>query len=274
MNIKLIGDSCLDYIEGENFYTRVPFNIDVEGVTYVDENLDTHMLLQKMSESKNGIKTSCPAPNLFYDLFEEDKDNYVVCISSKLSGSYNSAIAAKDMFLEEHPNTNIEIFDSKSAACGENLIMLKIKELTDKNLPFKEVVKTVNEYISSVRTYFILNSYDNLVKNGRMKSIVAKGAQILHIVPVMGENGEGEIMLKHLARGTKNAYKKIIEAIATSKENISDRILSITHVEAPQIALTLKEKIKERFNFKDVRVYKGSGLSCAYADVGGIILTF
>ncbi|MDY4788327.1 MAG: DegV family protein [Bacilli bacterium] len=274
MNAKFIGDSGLDLRSNENFYTRVPFNIKIENIEYVDQDLDTDALLNTMHQSSQGIKTSCPAPTLFYNQFDKDKDNYVVCISSKLSGSYNSALVARDMFNEENKSTNIAVFDTKSAACGENLVMLKIKELVEKNLSFNEIVKKVNHFISTMKTYFILESYDNLVKNGRMKSIVAKGAALLKIVPIMGDNGNGEIALKHLARGNKNAFKKLVDSIADSKEKLNDRILTITNIKCREKAEQLKKLISEKYQFKDIKIYDAYGLSCAYGDTGGLILTF
>ena len=151
MESKFIGDSCVDYIKEETFFSRVPFSIQVGEKEFIDdEKLDIKDLIKAMEEHNDGVKTSCPNPSLFLDLFEEDKNNYVVCISSQVSGCYNAACLAKNMYLEEHPEAHVYVFDSKTCAAGENNVMLKVKELADKGLPFEEVVKQTEEHIKNL----------------------------------------------------------------------------------------------------------------------------
>ena len=275
MKNNFIGDSCVDFHKDENFFTRVPFNITVDQTTFIDdENLNINELINAMNIYDGGVKTSCPSPQLFLDQFDESANNYVVCISSKVSGCYNSACTARDMFLEEHPNANVYIFDSKSCAAGENNVMLKLKELADLGLSFNEVCEQVEQFISNLKGYSVFTQYDNLVKNGRIKSIVAKGVKFLNIYPIMGTNEEGEFVLKHLVKGQKKALLKIYKIIEDSGKDLSKCIFTITSMECHEKAMKLKALIEEHFNFKDVRVYDALGLSIAYGDIGGMIFSF
>ena len=77
--------------------------------------------------------------------FEGQEECYIVTLSGKLSGSYNSAVLARAMYLEEHPEAKIEVVDSQSASCGQMLIALKIRELKEKGLSFEEVQKKIRK---------------------------------------------------------------------------------------------------------------------------------
>ncbi|QSX05300.1 DegV family protein [Sedimentibacter sp. zth1] len=277
MNSKIIVDSCLDYddnIAWLNEIERIPFKLIVDEEEIIDDNIDTDMLLDKMKQKKTVVKSACPSPNDFYNSFEDNGESYVVTISSKLSGSHNSAELAKKMFLEKSPNSKIHIFDSKSAASGQALIALQIKTLIEEKLNFEQIIENIEKYIEKLNTLFILNTLDNLAKNGRISMVKAKLASILHIVPILCGNEVGEIDLKDQIRGNKKAFMKLVEFIGESCNDYKDRVLGITHVNALEKAKKLKDDILSKYNFKDVLILEAGGLSTLYADDGGIIVTF
>lgn len=278
MENKIISDSSVDFKENKDSVTEgleiVPFKIQIDDEEIIDTNLNTEDLLKKMKASFNQIKTACPSPSEFYDAFSKEGASFVVTISSALSGSYNSAVLAKNMFLEKLPEALVHIFDTKSACAGVNLVILKIKELVMQNLKFDEIVNNVNKYISKMKTLFILDSLDNLVKNGRISNLKAMLASFLHIVPIMGENGKGEIVLLEQVRGNKKAFNRLIDMIGESGVDFENTVLGITHSNAKEKAENLKNEILRRFKFKDVLIFAAGGLSTVYADDGGIVVAF
>ena len=93
--------------------------------------------------------------------FEGEADHvYVVTLSGKLSGSYNSAVLAVNLYNEEHEDCGkqIYVFNSRSASIGETLIGMKVQEFEESGLSFDEVVKQTEEYISSMNTFFVLET--------------------------------------------------------------------------------------------------------------------
>ncbi len=278
MENKIISDSSVDFKKNREIITEgleiVPFKILLDDEEIVDIDLDTKELIKKMKASINQIKTACPSPSEFYDAFSKEGASFVVTISAALSGSYNSAVLAKNMLLEKIPDALVHVFDSKSAAAGINLVILKIKELISQNLKFDEIVIAVNKYISKMKTMFILDSLDNLVKNGRISNLKAMIASFLHIVPIMGENGKGEIVLVEQVRGNKKAFNRLIDIIGESGVDFENTVLGITHSNANEKAENLKNEILKRFNFKDVQIFAAGGLSTVYADDGGIVVAF
>lgn len=274
----LITDSCVDFnnevLGDDTEIKRIPFIVTIDGNDIIDKNLDTSDLLSKMKETKNRILTACPSPNDFLESFKKNAENYVVTISSKLSGSHNSAIAAKDMFEEMEPGSEVHVFDSKSASAGESLVALKVKELLAQNLSSLDIVEKVNSYISQLKTLFVLNSLDNLAKNGRISNYQAIIGNLLNIVPIMGENGQGEIVLKEKVRGKKKAFSRLVDMIGEAPIDFKNTVLAITHVHALEKATELKAVIESKYPFKDIIIFEASGLSTVYADNGGIVIAY
>lgn len=273
MKNNLIVDSCTDFIKETEDIPRVPFRILIENEEIIDENLDIKKLLEKMKNTKQQIKTACAAPEDFLNRFKEGANNFVVTISSQLSGSYNSAMVAVENFKEKFPESFVHAFDSKTACAGETLIALKVKQLIEENLNASEIIEQTNKYISKLNTLFILESLDNLAKNGRITNFKALLANIMHIVPIMGAN-DGKIELKEQVRGKKRAFSRLVDMISEYNVDFENTILGITHVNCIEKAEKLRDEIKERYPFKDIKIFKSSGLSTVYADDGGIVIAF
>ena len=276
MDYKIVADSSCDLneeLKEKLNISLVPFKIDVEDRTFVDdENIDTMELINAMKSSPNPIRTSCPSPGDFVKEYKDADNIFVITISSKLSGTYNAAVLAKEMIQEEYPEKFIHVFDSKSASIGETLIALKIQESIDNNLNNMEIVEAVENYIDQCTTYFILESLDNLIKNGRISRTKGLIANVLNLKPIMGSTEDGEIKLVENVRGTKRAFKRLVEIIGESGVKFEEKILAISHTNALEKAEALKRDIESKYNFKKVILVKTAGLSSGYAYDGGVIL--
>jgi len=271
---KIVVDSCVDFNEETKEFARVPFRILIDEEEIVDYDLDGAELRSKMKKTKNQIKTACPPPEDFINKFNEYKNIFAVVISDQLSGSYNSAVLALNLLKEKFPDKFVHIFDSKTAATGETMIALKVKQLMEQNLSQQEIIELTNKYISKLRTFFILESLDNLAKNGRITNFKAMIGSMLQIVPIMGENGEGKIVLKEQVRGRKKAFDRLVDIIGEHNVDFENTILGITHVNCREKAEKLMEQIKLKYNFKEIKIFEASGLSTVYADDGGIVIAF
>lgn len=274
MKINLLVDSCVDFNEDTENIDRVPFRILIEDEEIIDENTDIIELISKMKNSRSQIKTACAPPEDFINKIKDQANNFIVTISSQLSGSYNSAMVAVDTIKEKFPEACVHIFDSKTAAAGETLIAIKVKQLIEENLNPHEIIEQTEKYISKLRTLFILDSLDNLAKNGRITNFKAMLANIMHIVPIMGEDGEGRIELKESVRGKKKAFTRLVEMLSEYNIDFENTVLGITHVNCLEKAEKLRDAIKAKYPFKEIKIFKSSGLSTVYADDGGIVIAF
>ena len=197
---------------------------------------------------------------------------YAVTLSAELSGSYNSAVLGMNLYHEEHGEKNIHVFNSCSASIGETLIALKIRECEEQGMTYEQVIETVEAYIESQHTYFVLETLDTLRKNGRLTGIRALVATALNIKPVMGATPEGTIYQIGQGRGMKKALGKMAESVLAEMSDPQNKILAISHCNCPERAEAVKEQLVKHATFKDVIVVDTAGISSMYANDGGIIV--
>ena len=251
---------------------RVPLNLQIEEKVYVDdENLNLDDYLEEMEASKVAVKTSAPSPNLFIEKFKLGESVFVVTLSSKLSATYQSAMAAKDMYIEEYGKKFIHVFDSFSASIGEGMVAFKIAELARAGAAAAEIVESVNSFIKGMNTYFILDKFDNLVKTGRVKPYIGKIASLLNVKPICGEEN-GEIKMLDRARGTTKAIAKLVQIIKNNTSDIESRVVGITHVKAYEKAVQLRDEILAHLKPKDIFIEECGGITTTYANRGGVIV--
>lgn len=278
MEYKIIADSSCeltDEMKKDMGIEIVPLTLILEDKEYIDnEKLDIVEYVESMKNCKTSPKTSCPSPSDFIEKYGGAENVFVVTLSSKLSGTYQSASTAKDIYLEEHAGKAIHVFDSLSASVGETLTCIKINELIQKGAEEPQICGDVSRYIKGLKTFFLLESLEHLAKAGRVSPIIAKAASVLDIKLIMGSDGEGSIRLVEKARGYKKAFRKLIEIIDRESRDIGERILGIAHCNCHERAIELKEEISKLNKFKDIFIVKMAGLSSTYADNKGLVIAF
>lgn len=280
MNIKVVADSCCDLneeLKGKLNISQVPLTIYLDDEEYKDdESFDQEEFIPLMKASEQGPKTACPSPNDYLNAYGEDEKQgvFVVTLSSQLSSSYNSAILAKDMLKEELNKKFVHVFDSKSASVGETLISLKIIELAKENYSNLEIVEKANEYIEEMKTFFLSESLDNLIKAGRINKLVGKVATAFSIKPIMGATDKGTIKLVEKVRGSKKAFRRLVDVIGEQGEKLDEKILGIAHCNCKEKAEEFKKEVIKKYNFKDVIIVETAGISTVYVNDGGIIIAF
>jgi DegV family protein with EDD domain len=277
MEYKIVADSSCDLneeLESKMDVSLVPFRIDIDEASFIDdENIDMKNLVSTMKASPNPIKSSCPSPGDFKERYLDADSVFVVTISKELSGTYNSAILARDMMLEEMKEKFIHVFNSRSASVGETLTAMKIKECIEKKMTNEQIVEKVEQYIDDMKTFFISDDLSNLIKNGRISKTQGLIANVLNIKPIMKATDDGNIETVEKIRGSKKAIKRLAELIAESGVKFEERILAISHANALQKALDLKEYLAG-LKFKDVVIVETKGLSTVYVNDGGIIVSY
>lgn len=276
MRYKIIGDSCLDLtrdMKKDPRYAMIPLTLMVEDKHFIDdETFNQKEFLKAVKESPKCPKTACPSPEMFKEAYHCDEENvFVITLSGKLSGSYNSAVLAKSLYEEEYGKKNILVIDSQSASSGQLNIALHVMELCEQGLSFEEVSKEAIAYRDRMKTYFVLESLDTLRKNGRLTGLQAFFATALNIKPVMGSD-TGSIIKLDQARGIQKALGRLAEIAVKEAGDTESKRLVIAHCNAPERAEYMKEKLCSLAKFKDVIVTETCGVSTVYASDGGIIV--
>ena len=280
MDYKIVVDSCCDLTEEDKkdpHFQVIPLTLEVAGKQIVDDDtFDQEAYLKLVAESPQCPKTACPSPEQFQKAYEEGEGEmvFVVTLSQHLSGTYNSAMVGKKMYEEEGKGKKkIHVFSSDSAAVGESLIALKIKELAEEGYSFEEIVEKASYFRDHMVTLFVLETLETLKKNGRLTGLSAVLATALNIKPVMAGD-KGVIVKASQARGIQKALKKMLDVACERAVDTEHKILGITHCNCPERAKWVKEELMARLPFKDVYVVDAAGVSSTYASDGGIVLCF
>lgn len=278
MDLKIVVDSCCDLtkeIRDRFNISTAPLSIDVGDKHFEDdENLDREELLKMMRESSEAPKTASPGPEPFFNFYKKYENTFVVTLSNELSASYQNAVLAKNMIMEEAENKFVKVFNSCSASAGETMIAYKLGELIEAGFNRDQITEKIEEYIDQMQTLFVLDSLDNLVKAGRMSKLKGKIASFFNIKPVLGATPEGTITLVDKARGTKKAIRKLVDKIGEKGEDLEHKVLGIAHCNALDKAEYIKKEAAKRYNFKEIIIVETAGISTVYANEGGIVLAF
>jgi len=277
---KIVADSSAEFpakYANDPRFVHVPFHVQVGDEHIVDvDGLDIMDLLGKIAACKDCPKSSCPSPDAFMETFKgPEKRIYVVTISSNLSGCYNSAVLAKNMYDEEFGDKEIFVIDSLSASGGESLLAIKAHELEEQGIAFKVICDRLNEYRDNITTYVVLDNLDTFVKNGRLGRVAGLAASTLRIKPLLkGDNGE--LIAVEKAIGLRKAWNAMSSRIIreVSEEATNTKRIIITHCNNLAGAEKIKEMLKACNQFSEFIIMQTSGLSSVYANDGGIIVVY
>ncbi|MDE5604350.1 MAG: DegV family EDD domain-containing protein [Eubacterium sp.] len=284
MSYKIVVDSCCDLTaemkEWSNL-TVVPLTLQIgDYIIQDDENFDQEDFIQRMLSSSELAKSACPSPDAFAAACEGDEDEvYIITITDKLSGCYNSAVQGVTLYKEDHPDSTkkIHVINSLATSGLETILAYKIKELADNGTDFDEIVKTVEEFcVKDCFLYFYLESFDALKGNGRLFNLGAKVIEALRVKLICKRTDYGNITLA----GKDLSETRIIQKLAafvqreTEGADLTDKTAIVSYVCCKEKAEAIVKAIKEKTGYENVIALKASGLNSLYASNNGIIVSF
>ena len=277
MTYQLICDSCTDLPANmlrDPHVTKVALTIQVGPDTIIDdESFDQLDLLKKMRAWPDAPKTACPSPRAYMERFREDGDNYIVTLSSRLSGSYNAAAKAVDLYREEGGKANVHVFDSKSATAGQVQAAILIQELAEAGTPFEKVVEVVEERISRMQTMFVLETLDNLRKNGRLTRVQSLVTGALRVKLLMGGTREGEIEKLGQGLSIRQTLGRMVAYMGKNAGSMGRRLV-ITHCNCLERAEYVRDQVKQKGLFDEIIIAATGGIATVYANDGGVVVAY
>ncbi|MBR3607040.1 MAG: DegV family protein [Lachnospiraceae bacterium] len=218
MSVKIICDSASDIsLEQAKEWgvTVLPLKTIWEGKEYLDGvTMEPHEFYERLIETDELPTTSQVTPYEFQEAFKQviEEKNTAVCltVSSKLSGTYQSALIAN-----EEVDYQIELVDTLNVTLGEHILIKRAVELRDQGKSAQEIAQILNEEKNKVRVIALLDTLEYLKKGGRVSGTAAFAGSVLNIKPVVGVvDGQVEVLGK--ARGSKNGNNKLMEQISLS----------------------------------------------------------
>lgn len=277
MKWKIVADTGSNLREIENLPTDISFGLvplilHLDDKDFVDTpDLDTEKMVRNMSDAKE-TSTACPAPGVYATEFLEAENIICFTISDEVSGSYNSANLARSIALEKNPVANIHIFNTKSAGGEMDLLILKAVELIKDGNDFDEVLKDLEDYHNHTYVGYMLQSIDNLVKNGRVNKIIGSLVGLLNINVLGIRSEEGRIEMSDRIRGEKRALKTFLEEMI--ENGMNGKAVEIGHVNNKELADDLADKIVNKFPDANINIRPTSGLCSFYAEDDGLIVGY
>ncbi|MCC0631557.1 MULTISPECIES: DegV family protein [unclassified Clostridioides] len=275
--IKLIVDSACDLpnhiIEKYNIEV-IGLNVSFGEESYISgKEIDNETFYRKMDESKLLPKTSCPSPDKFLEAYQcEEESILVINISSGLSGTYNSALLAKDMFEKEGNNKKIEIIDSLSGSIGIGQLILKAAILIKEGKELEEIVSIIDRYKDNPPFYGTLETLENAIKGGRINPIAGKIINTLNFKAII-QVADGIVTPIDKARGEGNSLKKLIQLVESKIIDKEDKVLFIGHANCPEKAQKVREAMEKDVKYKDVVICEVGSVMGTYTSKGAILIT-
>lgn len=274
MEYIIVADSSADlgHMATPGFRS-VPLKIVTDEKEFVDDSqLDLDALLDYLAGYKGRSGSSCPSVGDWLEAFGDAEAVFVVAITSGLSGSYNAAVQAAGVYMEQHPDRKVCCLDSLSAGPELALTVEKLQELIGAGLSFEETEIQIRAYMKTTHLLFSLESLNNLARNGRVSTLVAKAAGLLGIRVVGKASSEGTLQPMHKARGENKAMAVIAREIREA--GFRSGKVRIDHCRNEAAADALAGLIREDFPDADIKIGLCSGLCSFYAEKGGLLVGF
>ncbi|MCI8280941.1 MAG: DegV family protein [Lachnospiraceae bacterium] len=222
MSYQIISDGSCDLgtdIPQKNGIHVVPFYVTFDGETYQKEmeEVSVREFYQKMVDYPDVYpKSSLPSIQDYVEVFtsyvKEGKDILCLCITTKFSGSYNAAMNARTMVLEEYPDVKIAVIDSTVDTVLQGILVLETVRMQQAGLSLEETVEQVERIKPSGRIIFTVGSFDYLIHGGRIGKVMGAAVSVLGIKPLIMLR-EGEIFPTGITRSRVKARKKLIEQV-------------------------------------------------------------
>ena len=274
MNYIIAADSSANLLRAEWMnYTSVPLKIVAGEKEYVDdEKLDTELMLSELAAYKGRSGTACPSVGEWLNAFGDAENVFAVTITSHLSGCYNACVQAKHIYEQEHPGRRVCCLDSLSAGPEMLLIVEKLKELVEAGLDFDEIESRIRAYMEHSHLVFMLESVDNLARNGRISLLAAKTVGVLGIRIVGKASDEGDLQPLHKCLGESRGLAALLRELI--EQGYRGGKLRIAHGHNENGAKQLEALVRERFPEADISTRLFAGLCCFYGERGCLMAGF
>lgn len=284
MKIQVVADSSANLLSSTDLnYSSVPLTIVAGDKEYRDDDcLDLSNFVDDLNAYTGKSSTACPGVNDWIEAFNDADIVLCFTLTGHLSGCYNSAKAAADIYMEENPGKRVFVLDSLSTGPELELIAIKAIELANNakdnmcNLNPAELMSSlsdkIKEYSANTHLAFALKSVSNFAKNGRVNAHLARAAELLHIYIVGRASNIGDLEPLDKPRGESRAISQLFTNM--KEEGFNGKKVIIRHTFNEKAAEALKQLIKSEFPLCDIIINANRGLCSYYAEPGSVLVGF
>ena len=283
--IKIMADSTCDLspeiVEQYNIGIA-PLKINIGEESYRDKiDLSADEFFERLPGLKDLPTTSKPSPEEYLAIIKEAiEQGYTeflcICMSSGTSGSYQSAVLAKELFYDLYPQSpiKIHIVDSLSMSHGSGWLILKSAQLLESGYSFEALIDFNESHKKQVKHFLCVEDLKNLIKSGRISNAGAFVGSLLRVKPIMSmKQGKGAIVAK--VRGTNKALKYYVDEFVKRKHDGLTNFVIIGYSSSIDIAHQLKERIETQTDFKGIiHVMQMGAVVGTHVGLNGVSLFF
>lgn len=261
METVLIIDSSSDLplsFVKENNLISLGLTCHMQDKDYVDDFGGTLTYTEFYRRLRNGEMPTTSQINYFafFEAFKSQvllgKSIIYIGFSSALSGCINSANIARNMVLQEYPNADITIIDTKSASIGEGLLVYYAVSMLKEGKSKEEIINFIEENKLKVNHWFAVDSLKHLKNGGRISGTAATIGTILNVKPIIFINDEGELVHVTNIRGLKKSMFTLFDMFEDRVINPEEQVIGISHGDSLENALFLKSLIENKYKVKGV----------------------
>nr|WP_216661464.1 DegV family protein [Streptococcus suis] len=239
----------------ENDVTVLGLTINLDGVTYetVGENrLTSADLLEKMASGSQPT-TSQVNVGQFEEVFEaaakEGQEVLYLAFSAALSGTYQSAVIAREMVMDQYPDAVITIVDTKAATIGEGYLVMKAAQARAAGKSLAETKALIEDLVPRLRTYLLVDDLNHLVRGGRLSKSAALIGGLVNIKPLLALNAEGKLEAIAKIRGRKKGIKEMLNL---TLDNLDHSTVMVAYTGDLEAAKAIKATLLEDSRVSDV----------------------
>lgn len=226
-----VSTGCLDYLDipYDNLFI-VRCKILIDNQTYNDYVDITAERFYEMLINDKSLMPSSSMPSLgemtetFDQIGDAGYDNVlVITISSALSGTYQTALMAKNTYNKQ---LNIHVIDTKNAAISEGFLSLEALRMIENDIPLDNIINTLESLSTSRKQYFMVDNLRLLVKNGRLSGASGFLGNLLKIKPILEVNDDGKIVPFEKVRTQKKALERMVNHVLDDLKAIDNFVIT------------------------------------------------
>jgi len=275
--VKIITDSTADL--SKDLYQKyaigmVPLTIRLGERTWLDfHDISPDEYYALLRKSKAFPTTSQPSPQDFIDAFtpfaEKGEPVLSIHISSKLSGTYQSAALARSHF----PEARIEVVDSLQASLGLGMIVLLCAEKASQGASFESLVDFARDLTRKVETYFSVDSLEHLRRGGRIGKAQALLGTLMKIKPLL-KLAEGEVQPVEKIRTSERLMNRFVELVENAARGVSGLRLAVAESDNSEVMTCLLERLMKIPGLSLVNRCKLGGVITSHSGPGTLGISF
>lgn len=240
--LKIITDSASDlpgeYIEEHGLHV-IPTPVVIDDVDYLDgATIQTKEFYEILDDIRRDVKTYHINPAMFEEAFTpyaRAGDTVIyLCFSTGIAGTYNAANLAKENVLEEYPDFDLTIIDTRCASAGFGLVVSKLVTMLEKGASKEELIEAADYFIAHIRHVFTVHTLAYLIKGGRLTKFKGTLAETLDMKPVLIVDENGALSVIKTVRGRKKSLRFLVEYAREKGRHLEEQTVALCHGEDPE----------------------------------------